>query len=154
MATHYVGIMGPRGTNIKNGTAYKVEDSTTYGGFATQGVLNKDRKIALKQITDGLSQTFAMGEVSWPGYQRYRSWHRGSTVSGTAMGTCKNVKDPINTLVPYGSFNDRAFGSQHPGGTHFLFCDGAVQFIDNDIDQAVFLGRARRDGKELGDAAP
>ena len=29
------------------------------------------------------------------------------------------------------------FSSYHPGGVHILFADGSVQFIGNDIDQAI-----------------
>ncbi len=33
--------------------------------------------------------------------------------------------------------DDDSFGSYHPGGTHFLFGDGRVQFISQDIDITV-----------------
>lgn len=150
--THYVGIMGPKGKNPTTGATYQIDGPTSpYGGFAAQGVLGKDRKVRLQQITDGTSHTFALGEISWNGYLRYRSWHRGSTVSGTAMGGCKNVNDPINTQIPYGNFNDGAFGSQHPGGTHFMLCDGSTQFVSEDVDQSILLSCASRDGKERYD---
>ena len=39
------------------------------------------------------------------------------------------------------------FGGMHSGGTVFVFCDGAVRFVSNNIDQALYrrMG-SRRDG--------
>ncbi|MCH8828986.1 MAG: DUF1559 domain-containing protein [Planctomycetes bacterium] len=45
----------------------------------------------------------------------------------------------------------RRFGSAHLGGCHFLFCDGSVRFISENINTRVHqsLGN-RKDGKVTG----
>ncbi len=148
--THYYGIMGPLGTNPMTDQSYAAEGSTTatHGRMATQGVLYKDSRVRLEDVTDGTSNTFALGEISWNAYLAYRTWIRGSTLNGTAQGTCKNVLDPINAGLPY-KFNDGAFGSQHPGGAQFALCDGSVTFVSETINHAVFLATASRNGGEV-----
>ncbi len=147
--THYVGIMGPVGTNPVTGNDYGHDGATSYGGHATEGVLLKNECVRLDDVKDGTSNTFALGEISWNDYQKFRTWIRGSTLSGGAMGSCKNVREPINSGSSYGAFNDGAFGSEHPGGTNFAMCDGSVAFVSENIDHAVYLATASRDGKEV-----
>jgi prepilin-type N-terminal cleavage/methylation domain-containing protein/prepilin-type processing-associated H-X9-DG protein len=148
--THYVGVMGPLGTNPQTGRPYGYDPVPTHGGYATDGVLHKNSKVKFRDISDGTSNTFALGEISWKGYAKFRSWVRGATLSGdTAMGSAKNVSEPINAGAPYGNFNDGAFGSQHPGGTHFGFCDGSVTFVSENVDHAVYLSTASRNGDEV-----
>lgn len=146
--THYYGIMGPKGINPTTGKLYGVEDKfKTHGGFATQGVLGKDRTEKFADITDGTSKTFAVGEISWNEWPNYRSWVRGATLIVT-MGSCKGVDGSINPGVPAPGWNDGGFGSEHPGGTHFLMCDGAVKFIHEDVDYAIYLATASMNGDE------
>ncbi|MDZ7619457.1 MAG: DUF1559 domain-containing protein [Patescibacteria group bacterium] len=146
--THYYGIAGPRGTNPMSGLDYKTDDISTHGVQAMQGVLYKDSRVRMEDISDGTSNTFALGETSWNGYGAYRTWIRGSTINGSASGSCKNVRAPINPGPSYGSYNDGAFGSQHPGGAQFALCDGSVTFVSESIDHAVYLSTASRNGGE------
>lgn len=146
--THYYGILGPLGTNPASGTPYKSEEPTDYGIQAMEGVLYKDSRVRFEDIKDGTSNTFLLGEISWNGYKAYRTWIRGSTLGGAAMGSCKSVQYPINTGLTY-SFNSGSFGSQHPGGTQFALCDGSVTFISESIDHAAFLSTASRNGGEV-----
>lgn len=45
-------------------------------------------------------------------------------------------------------FNDLLFGSQHPGGANFVFADGSVHFISDDIDEVLYEALGSRDGEE------
>ena len=146
--THYYGITGPLGTNPTTGREYKSEGAETHGVQATEGVLYKDSHVRFEDMKDGASNTFLLGEISWNGYKGYRSWVRGSTLSGTAMGSCKSVQDPINTGLMY-RYNYGSFGSQHPGGAQFALCDGSVTFISENIDYAAYLAAASRSGSEM-----
>jgi hypothetical protein len=58
--------------------------------------------------------------------------------------------DGINVREYNGStdFNDISFGSEHPGGCLFVFCDAATSFISQDVDLVVYKATASRDGKE------
>ena len=147
--THYVGIMGPVGVNPATGSDYIEEAPGQFGPHALQGVLTKDIAVRIADITDGTSHTHALGEISWNKYSKFRTWIRGSTLSGTAMGSCKNVIEPINAGQPYGTFNHGAFGSEHPGGAQFGLCDGSVTFVSENVDYDVYLSTASRDGGEV-----
>ncbi|MDZ7619365.1 MAG: DUF1559 domain-containing protein [Patescibacteria group bacterium] len=148
--THYYGVMGPVGTNPATGAAYTViERAHSWGGQAQQGVLYKNSRVRFADITDGTSNTFAVGEMSWTGSKKLRSWIRGSS-SGDAMaeGSCKNAAQPINGGTLYTPFNDAGFGSQHPGGTQFLLVDGSTHFVSETIDYNIYLATASRNGGE------
>ena len=158
--THYVGIMGPRNT-----TGIGIDYDTTGSGSAItaiQGLLYTDSNVKFSEVTDGLSNTFAVGEISWqaatsaatdsPGYKKYRSWARGAY--GGSSASAKNVYAPILVSSDegvnfYGEFNDGDFGSMHPGGTHFLVADGAVHFAFAEMDYYVLLASASRNEGEI-----
>jgi prepilin-type processing-associated H-X9-DG protein len=66
----------------------------------------------------------------------------------TYVYTAKNIYWPLNTACrddpntpkpcPYAN-NDMSFGSNHPGGCHFLMTDGSVQFVRQEVDLAGIL---------------
>jgi prepilin-type N-terminal cleavage/methylation domain-containing protein/prepilin-type processing-associated H-X9-DG protein len=148
-ATHYFGVMGPKGTNPQTGAAYNaVNPTATHGGFSLQGVLGVNTQVRMGQISDGTSNTLMVGEISWTNANCYRPWTRGW--DGAASATAKNVVSGIN-VTPYNgsnNFNDVSFGSQHTGGANFLLGDGSVRFLMDSIDMNVYLSAASRDGGE------
>ena len=86
--------------------------------------------MALTDVQDGESNTLAVGETISD---------QGWALPGT--GTCDS---PPN--------GGGRYGSQHSGGAHFVFCDGAVRFISNQINAATFkaLGTPRG-GEAVGE---
>jgi prepilin-type processing-associated H-X9-DG protein len=108
-------------------------------------VFECESKTAFKDITDGTSNTFLVGEVSWVNSRtgtRYRSWMRGCNGTEWIAG-CRNVATSINT-PSIDLFNDIAYGSQHPGGTNFVLCDGRVVFVSQNINLSVYKATASR----------
>lgn len=104
------------------------------------GVLHANRAYNFKDITDGLSQTIAVGERDFrcragvwagsrnpPGPDMWGSYHIRGRVS-------VKVNDPRQppTFCSETSCTE-GFGSLHPGGAMFLFCDGSVHYISNGI---------------------
>lgn len=95
--------------------------------------------MATRDFTDGLSNTFAIGE---------RAWQLGGVrlQAGVVFGTNGDTGNHNNQGQVYvmGSGRwglndtcnecDRGFSSNHPGGAHFLLADGAVKFISENID--------------------
>jgi prepilin-type N-terminal cleavage/methylation domain-containing protein len=153
---HYYGVMGPKGTipqfNTTSSTTtlprYQVLNETdVHGGFALQGVLGRDTAKSMRDVTDGTSNTFMLGEISWNDSGIFRSWTRGA--AGQAAASCKNVVNAIN-LIKYNNtnFNDVSFGSQHPGGCQFALVDGSVTFIQESIDMDLYRAAASCDGGE------
>jgi len=59
------------------------------------------------------------------------------------------MRYPLKTVTySPGSLNDMSFGSMHPGGAHFLFGDGHIQFLNNSTDLRVLQALATRNGRE------
>jgi prepilin-type N-terminal cleavage/methylation domain-containing protein/prepilin-type processing-associated H-X9-DG protein len=183
LMSHYQGIMGakhscsvppapstqqPENTytmfiDTKNG---KTAPCSSSGGEANNGTMFPASKIQMKDITDGTTHTFLLGEVSWlSGPQRIWAVGGGSrTALDTFVYSAKNIFYPLNTAcrqgdpddsparcAAYPNNNDMSFGSLHSGGCHFAMCDGSVQFIREDIAMNVYKSLASRKSNEVFD---
>lgn len=150
-STHFMGIMGPKGINPANGNAYPVETvDAGLGGFALGGAFLRNKKVTLKQFTDGLSKTLVLGEMSWD-MGLHQPWCGGLSDGKQHTMTMKNIQYPLNS-VRFTSdptiANDISFGSEHAGGAHFGLGDGSVQFINEEIEISVLKSLASRAGAE------
>ncbi len=145
---HYYGNMGPRGTNPTTSVAYSTVGSASHGVISRHGVLGPNTKVRFADVTDGTSNTLVVGEISRKDANCYRAWTRGW--DGSAMGSAKNVVNPINATPYNGSnnFNDVSFMSHHPGGVMFGRVDGSVTFVAQTVAMNVYLSFASRDGGE------
>ena len=88
------------------------------------------------------------------------SWFHGGNVMLpiTTMAACNdNGRLLLHTYYPLNSWhipmtpdfeNDPPFGSEHPGGAQFVFCDGHVQFLSDIIDMGVYRALSTRSGGE------
>jgi len=143
--THYYGIMGPRGEK-PGGGEYRLRSG--FGPFGDQGLLSAASNKTIGDITDGASNTFVVGEISWSEANSYRTWVRG--VNGNPISGCKNVYTSIGqTFYNNGvGFNDISLGSEHPGGTQVLMGDGGVRFLSDTIDLITYKAAASIDGAE------
>ncbi|NLS94555.1 MAG: DUF1559 domain-containing protein [Planctomycetaceae bacterium] len=115
----------------------------SYGGRYTadrnmNGVFYGESATRIAEITDGTSNTFALGErtvssVNAADPAKWSSWcgpgglgpqatkGKGNTVSGC-------VAVPLNHPTSIDGFS-----SHHPGGAMFCFCDGSVRFVSETI---------------------
>ena len=119
------------------------------------GVVVEELEIGFRRITDGASNTFAVGEQAHgdPEAKNVRGWWVG--LSGGTLYSSRNISFPINSGVKPGPFpkNDSGFGSQHPGGTHFGLADGSVQFLSENTDIGILFALASRDAGEVIDGS-
>jgi prepilin-type N-terminal cleavage/methylation domain-containing protein/prepilin-type processing-associated H-X9-DG protein len=132
------------------------------------GVLFNNSSIRFRDISDGSSNTFAVGErdykcgvAAWigsrnpPGTNAWGRHHNQGKIN-VRMNDTNTHLDPWCTGHPRGEgvcHNcDEGFGSLHEGGAHFLMCDGAVRFVGENINFGLYkrLGR-RNDGKVIGE---
>jgi prepilin-type N-terminal cleavage/methylation domain-containing protein/prepilin-type processing-associated H-X9-DG protein len=110
-------------------------------GRENNGVVYADSKISFRHITDGSSKTFLLGErADGPEDWRAAIWvgvNKAGKSAGDGNCCMGAVGLPINAPVVAGDSTQRIFASLHPGGAHFAFCDGSVQFIEETIDYSV-----------------
>ncbi len=111
------------------------------------GVGFSNSKIKFRDITDGTSNTLMVGErayiykgvntvggatvVGFTGANNVQSSSYSRKGNGlAALGITYNG---INAVVG-GEHDVRGFSSNHTGGCHFVFCDGSVHFLSENID--------------------
>ncbi len=140
-----------------------VDVSAPFGDMPRNGMFGWRRLRRVGDVTDGLSNTLAMGEfvhrdtvgtyAVHPGNVRPWLW---GTNSSTGSYTFKVIQYSINAKVnradisPPGTarYNHLPMGSQHPGGANFLLGDGSVHFLPESIDMTVYRALATCDGGE------
>ncbi len=148
--TNYYGVMGPKGTNITTNTAYPWSNAGGHGGFANSGLFQQNISKRFAHVTDGTSNSFAIGEISWDDRggrrTRYRLWSRGHQQNNW-MAPAKNIANQINSDQT-SVFNDMSFGSSHPGGCQFVMADASVQFVAQTIDFSIYQAVASVDQGE------
>ena len=147
--TDYGGISGPDDT-VNNPLTNKLygKDRGVLLNFAplknTPGV-HCAAIVSPRQITDGLSKTMAVAELSGRGFHVAKGWLRGTWADGDNVFS---LVSPINTPDPW--TNDQTIFSDHPGGAHVLMCDGSVQFMFESLDRNLMYALATKaDGETI-----
>jgi prepilin-type N-terminal cleavage/methylation domain-containing protein len=136
--SNYVGSKGTIDVACPFGNSERCADT---------GVFFGESQISLKQITDGTSKTFLIGErnkfcfaATWVGVRNPAgpdawsgNWALGHTATpqGKLNFQCTNDH---NTCT-------EGFSSNHPGGAYFAFCDASVHFINDDISFDDLVGQ-------------
>ncbi|MCC9608543.1 DUF1559 domain-containing protein [Blastopirellula sp. JC732] len=164
--SNYLGNMGweMRDGVLHDGSNYYY-GCAQFSGSRQNGVLLFDNEnnntfmTNFAQITDGSSNTVAIGEVTAT-YRatpqvtndcRFPIWAGGN--GGGCNGRCISANLRIMDTAYYinrkdnTDESDQSFGSQHPGGAQFLFCDGSVHFVPETVNLSVYRAiGSRNDG--------
>jgi prepilin-type N-terminal cleavage/methylation domain-containing protein/prepilin-type processing-associated H-X9-DG protein len=157
--TNYKGCMGSNwGYNVSSTftTTYPVADpSVSNANLAKDGLDHGNgvfyrsdgaRKLTLRGITDGTSNTFMIGEDTHSFDKHCGGWAYANYVNATCAIPL-NYADAGNTNAHW---QDRySFHSNHAGGANFCFADGSVHFISNGIDLTTYRALATIAGKEI-----
>ena len=150
--SNYVLIAGARRSDNSNHAAADNYFGETDGIF----YINSDTK--LRDITDGTSSTFMVGErdggdgsagsprraAVWIGSQRSQ-WHNQQL--GSTDGT--NTSLLLNTAIVNGTSRWNSLGSLHQGGAHFSMADASVQFVSENIDAGLYSALGTKAGGEV-----
>lgn len=132
------GSLGP--DNAVHTTKYKNDGAFIYHS-----------EISLKDIDDGLSNTFLVGEVVRPDTNESSNVWSYAIANGDCLRTTTN---PLNTLPGDGivvELRNGAFGSSHPGGGSFVYGDGHVAFVNDSITLSAYRAFSTIDGGEVSD---
>jgi prepilin-type N-terminal cleavage/methylation domain-containing protein len=119
---------------------------------------NASRPVRAKDVTDGLSKTYLVGEKSLNSddYTTGAGMGDVGSIYECALGTCVRFakrlpsQDPQHANSTDSCFSCHDFGSVHSTVWNAVFCDGAVHAIPYTIDFANHAALASRNG---GDAA-
>jgi len=129
------------------------------GDFRGNGLFGRNSDLSIAKIFDGASKTLAVGErcsrnyaAAWAGTN---SWQRcgfadNQMVLGTAFYPINDA--PVDQNIDCDGRGSANFSSYHGGGANFLFADGSVHFLSEQIGRRVFRQLAERgDGEKLND---
>jgi len=114
-------------------------------------VTKKIEHTAIRDIRDGTTNTFAVGE-SVPQWCQWSAWYwwYGSTAT---CGIPLNYEVPNIKCDQPGFFDTwtvcQGFMARHPGGAVFCLCDGSCRFISDNIAQETYRALATIDGGEV-----
>jgi prepilin-type processing-associated H-X9-DG protein/prepilin-type N-terminal cleavage/methylation domain-containing protein len=150
-------------------TSYRVSYSAVDASdprFGNDGVICEDATVRITDITDGTSSTLIFGEFA-NADPNWNTWAPLMASVGLSdnlpmsvitsawvnlffnpIGTSINPinlrfpatlpSDPNLTLTQFAA-RMTSYGSLHPGGTNFAFCDGSVRFISDSVNNTPTL---------------
>lgn len=152
----------------RNGNAYPADACGPYGETPRNGMFlwedptgtNKGHPRKLSEVTDGLSNTLAIGEFvhkdkgsgpfnTWPG--NCRPWIYGGDYSCgnyTTKVVVYAINAPVDRTDDGIGYNHLPMGSHHPGGCNFLLGDGSVRFLSENLNMETYMALASIDGGE------
>jgi prepilin-type N-terminal cleavage/methylation domain-containing protein/prepilin-type processing-associated H-X9-DG protein len=127
------------------------------------GLFFRNNVITIAQITDGTSETFAAGErsqnlsrASWTGAVTNASVplvalqaEAGLDPEGGGALVLSHTGEGHGPNSLSGLAHGDQYWSLHPGGANFLFADGSVRFIKEQVGFTIFQALATRQGGEV-----
>ena len=157
-ASSYVGSIGSGDPSSLY--PYSASDSPP-GRDNGNGLFFRNRSVRISEITDGTSQTIAVGEKS---QNLARATWTGAITNAAVPITILQAEDGLSpeggdalVIAHTGELDGPnskpahadQFWSLHPGGAQFLFADGSVRFLKEKRPITLFQGMATRAGGEI-----
>ena len=117
------------------------------------------KSVTFKQITDGLSKTFMVGEKHVPETQYgVKGSPDDSIFEGDFLNNHARAAAILYPPAQTGDYEGdnpywgNLFGSNHSGITQFVLCDGSVRNVSTSVDLPVYEAFATRDQAETASA--
>jgi prepilin-type N-terminal cleavage/methylation domain-containing protein/prepilin-type processing-associated H-X9-DG protein len=168
----YFGCTGGKGTKAPDYYA------GIRGSVYFDGVMYANSSMKISKITDGTSKTFCVGESIAPTKYAMGDHEDGPTGHGynsclggpnewwfgggghmddkTTVDYARELRSTKNVLnffftncLADNQDSDGSFSSQHIGGVQFVYADGHVEFVNENINAAIYRNLSTRAG---GDA--
>lgn len=126
----YSPVSSPGGRN-----AGSTDGLNAGNGILCSNQQNTNAMTRMRDLTDGTSNTFAIGEAL-PGWSSWNWWYNPNAVTATcAMPLNQLLRRPKNN----GDWpNNYSFASRHVGGGQFGLGDGSVRFVSESVDIAIY----------------
>ncbi len=128
--------------------------------FFKNGIFYAESAIRIKDITDGTSKVFLLGETK---YARHPSGGLGNSLSWDSTFNSGSGAEPSGHTAAVNAINSsthdpakstawgvftNTFGSNHPGGCHFAMADASVRFLSENMALDVYRRLGERDSGE------
>jgi prepilin-type N-terminal cleavage/methylation domain-containing protein/prepilin-type processing-associated H-X9-DG protein len=126
-----------------------------------EGMFYRNSEVRFADITDGSSSTIALGErasnlayATWTGAVTFGMVQNLSKIPGSdnqpaCVFSLAHTGTPLEAQLPNNtSGHADDFASRHAGGLNFLYADGSVRFMNNNIDVNVWVALGTRAGNE------
>lgn len=152
---NYVGAFG---NSVQGYTDYSWEDDIEDNGPDHQirgnGMFWHNSNVRFRDVSDGLSNTVLVGEhktdllpdPAEPDEQWFSTWGavipEGAEAIARVLGLADHTPNHPSTHLD-------DFSSPHVGGAHFLFGDGRVRFLTENVDLGLFKAINTRAGGEV-----
>ncbi len=147
--SNYVGVQGGGDTPACSATR-------NWRGYYLNGPLHHNSQHRPSALRDGMSNIFLVGEtiyqasesphdMTWASSHKVTNWAVPFMLSAAWLPINGVPPNPDGTLRAGYNSASAAFGSHHPGGCHFVFCDGSVHFVSETIDHVTYQQLAVRD---------
>ena len=147
-STNYKGNIGATPMGGYNAVQPGVDASDCHNTVGCSGLFyrnNYQEPVRLTQITDGLSNTFAVGEdvAKW-------NTHTAAFFSNGDYASCHVALNTFHTDPTYWPVTI-SFRSLHLGGANFCMADGSVRFVPDSVNVVVYRHLGTKAGGEVAD---
>ena len=123
--------------------------------FDNDGMFYYIKEQAITEVVDGTSNTIGVGEtINGHEVEIFNAWAESNRYTSSFRVTANPLNFPATqSIVPRHNAvpGNGGFASNHAGGANFVYMDGHVAFLTENIDIDTYRALSTRDGGEIAD---